>query len=133
MHILKILAAVALGGSASAQAHGQDSQNPKGTVQGFYEFCTSKEWMLRSVCEYFIMGVGDVMGAQGLGYRTAPADVRVYLQKTSLCTGTDNYVPPTGAMVQAFINWAQKHPEKWDYAGVVGVSFALSETWPCRK
>jgi hypothetical protein len=122
--------------SIQIEAHAQvmqEPQNPTATAQGLYEFCSAKEWMLNQVCEYFIMGVGDVMGAQGRNSQTAPPAMRAYLHKTSLCTGTERYVPSAGAMVKAFMNWEQKHPEAWDYAMVVGVTFALSETWPCPK
>jgi hypothetical protein len=39
---------------------------------------------------------------------------------------------PLGAGVQAFIKWAEKHPENWTDDGLFGVTKALSETWPGR-
>jgi Rap1a immunity proteins len=38
----------------------------------------------------------------------------------------------TAAGVQAFKNWAQKHPEAWGIVAYPGVVFALKETWPCK-
>lgn len=34
-----------------------------------------------------------------------------------------------GAMAQAFTNWAEKHPENWGIARILGVISALQETW----
>jgi hypothetical protein len=35
-------------------------------------------------------------------------------------------------MAQAFINWAEKHPENWTMGGADGVILALKETWLCK-
>jgi hypothetical protein len=56
----------------SPQAHAHGSQNTSATVQGYFEFCSSKEEMLRDLCTFFIMGVGDMMGVNGRVYETAP-------------------------------------------------------------
>ena len=37
-----------------------------------------------------------------------------------------------GAMLQAFLIWAEKHPEKWSHYNGTGVLEALHETWPCK-
>jgi hypothetical protein len=39
----------------------------------------------------------------------------------------------SGAGVQAFINCAEKHPEKWHSPDGWGVNEAVRETWPCRR
>jgi hypothetical protein len=38
-----------------------------------------------------------------------------------------------GAALQAFINWAEKNPARWDWVASSGVSAALAETWPRRR
>ncbi|MBS0379007.1 MAG: hypothetical protein JSS29_11020 [Proteobacteria bacterium] len=35
------------------------------------------------------------------------------------------------AAKQAFLNWTEKHPEKWTQPNYLGVTTALSELWPC--
>jgi hypothetical protein len=40
--------------------------------------------------------------------------------------------PSHGAMIQAFINWIEKNPQKWNTNKTAGVIMALQETWPCR-
>jgi Rap1a immunity proteins len=36
-----------------------------------------------------------------------------------------------GAMRQAFINWAEKHPEGWSGDSQLGVMQAIRSAWPC--
>ena len=38
----------------------------------------------------------------------------------------------TAATVQAFINWATGHPDKWNLYRLVGVRSALTGAWPCK-
>jgi len=40
--------------------------------------------------------------------------------------------PSHGAMIQAFINWAEKNPQQWATGKTAGVMLALQESWPCR-
>jgi hypothetical protein len=39
--------------------------------------------------------------------------------------------PTFGAMRQAFLNWADKHPEDWNIGALAGVALAIKATWPC--
>lgn len=39
--------------------------------------------------------------------------------------------PSTGAAVQAFINWAEDHPERWGDLFAFGMARALVEAFPC--
>jgi Rap1a immunity proteins len=38
----------------------------------------------------------------------------------------------SGAMVQAFRNWAERKPKDWGKEAVLEVMNALHETWPCK-
>jgi hypothetical protein len=80
-------------------------------VQGIYEVCQaprqSADWNL---CVGYIEGAADQLAAVNL---TCPGGVAYF------------------AMVQAFMNWAAAHPEKWTMPRGDGVFHALSETWPC--
>ena len=38
----------------------------------------------------------------------------------------------SGAAIQAFKSWAEKHPEKSNEAMLTGVTLAIHETWPCK-
>jgi hypothetical protein len=38
-----------------------------------------------------------------------------------------------GALVKAFENWANNHPEKWDESASVGVAIAIHELFPDKK
>jgi hypothetical protein len=67
-----------------------------------------------------------------LGYVTGVAETMNQLlgpdAKGGYCPkGSISY----GAFQQAFVNWAQRHPEKWSATAFSGVSQALRKTWPC--
>jgi len=47
----------------------------------------------------------------------------------SACTEGVTY----GAMKQAFVNWAEKHPREWQFSADNGAKLALQETWPCSS
>jgi Rap1a immunity proteins len=44
---------------------------------------------------------------------------------------TCGHSPTDGAARQAFLNWADKHPEEWNTETLIGVSRAMKATWPC--
>ena len=41
--------------------------------------------------------------------------------------------PSIDAMIQSFVNYAVKHPEKWNMVTTAGISEWLSEKWPCEN
>jgi hypothetical protein len=102
------------------QAEAQDK--PDQTVQGLYMACkeTNMDQFDRGRCLGFISGIGDVMAVIGSGRH----DLQL-----GLCGPSPT--PTYGAMIQAFMNWAEKHPEQWNIAQEAGVVIALRETWPC--
>ena len=66
-----------------------------------------------------------------LGYVTGAADVLLTLglSGTAGICGKISYE----AAVQAFVNWATAHPERWTNDRLLGVTVALRETWPCNN
>jgi hypothetical protein len=44
---------------------------------------------------------------------------------------TCGHSPTDGATRQAFLNWADKHPEEWNTETLIGISRAMKATWPC--
>jgi Rap1a immunity proteins len=97
-------------------------------VQGLLQKCTvegSKDW---NYCIGYVGGIGTVMLLNGsltdFGFAKPPLEM-------SICR-TERFTATAGAMVQAFRNWAEKHPESWGAEGHIGVMNALRETWPCK-
>jgi hypothetical protein len=93
------------------------------TVQELYMKCKATNPAIGMYCVGYVGGVSDamVMIAElpvGGGQREAFA--------TCAKTGLSR-----GAVVQAFVNWAEKHPEHWADQDFMGVTAALSEIWPC--
>ena len=65
-----------------------------------------------------------------LGYVTGTADTLVEIgasNKLGMC-GRPTY----GVAIQAFLNWADSHPEYWDRDKSFGAIVALHEKWPCK-
>ena len=73
-------------------------------------------------CIHYVAGVADMLAL--VGSSSKGSEVRQMLGKC----GSGSY----GAYVQAFINWADQHPEKWGEHRSFGVAYALTEKWPCR-
>lgn len=94
-------------------------------VQTLLSWCKSpNESQLYSGCIGYISGAADLMQAISV------LDVKDPLIKPflGLC-GRPTY----GAMIQAFINWAEAHPEEWSTDRSLGVASALRQKWPCAQ
>jgi Rap1a immunity proteins len=93
------------------------------TVQGLYRQCKSQaadpleSKFQEALCATYIAGVGDTLQAQGAG------GAKIF----SICAK-----PSYGAMVQAFVNWAEANPREWGKNRLFGVIAALSKNWPCH-
>jgi hypothetical protein len=78
----------------------------------------------------YAAGIGDVMSLAGQDLlHSSDRIVREELVDLSMCPN-NGYT--YGALKQAFVNWAEKHPEKWTEFADLGVIIALRETWPCQ-
>jgi hypothetical protein len=98
-----------------------DGAEAKGrNVQELLDLCKQRpDSYGYAICLNYIAGIGDVMGAT--------AQVIDDFRPLGMC-GEPTY----GALVQAFVNWAEKHPEQWKTDPGVGVMVALRETFPCE-
>jgi hypothetical protein len=93
------------------------------TVQDMYEACTAPPASTdAAICTGYVSGVGDAM--QFIGVK---ANQHSELRDYAICEQ-----PSYGAMVQAFKNWADKHPQQWGANKIVGVMLALQENWGCH-
>jgi hypothetical protein len=102
-------------------------------TQTLYRWCKAKTGSVEhGVCLGYIAGVGELMTVNGADVGSSRpqflTNVEIYLWMTSICNA-----PTPGAMVQAFVNWAEKHPEKWGGERISSVMTALQETWPCKR
>jgi len=94
------------------------------TVQALYQSCKSPEDLPpHALCLGFIAGVGDAMQLIGVGVEQKP-DTRPF----AIC-GKPSY----GAMVQAFIDWAEQNPRERESNRILGVMMALRANWPCKS
>jgi hypothetical protein len=85
-------------------------------------------------CLGYIEAVGQLMVTNGYE-RTKISGVKAsqYLTDTALCQAPSGGVPSGAALIQAFVNWSDKHPEHWADHTLIGVLLALRSTWPCSN
>jgi hypothetical protein len=99
------------------------------TVGTLYQVCGTVTRDAQSSLDYgfcsgFIAGIGRTMFLTG--QIDSPGATR-----TQFIVACSNVGVTTAALVQAFKNWAVKHPEHWGIQAESGVITALRETWPC--
>ena len=106
-----IAAAVVVSGAACAD------ERPFDTIQDLHTMCQDNAplgyW---GWCMGYLLGVADTM-VESHGSKDERICVKDY----------------TGAMLQRiFINWAEKHPKRWQESRWIGATTALHEAWPCK-
>jgi Rap1a immunity proteins len=118
------LAAILLG-SAPAKSE----QPRKDNVQTFYSKCSKGNKMGQAYCLGFISGAARQMFWTGAFFKnTKNHDDRKLISFVSACLESS---VSDSAMLQAFMNWARNHPEKWHMVTQLGVMEAIRSTWPC--
>ena len=119
---------------ASMQAR---AETPPGalTVKNLGEACSSSNPQVFRFCVGYVMGMGELMEANGTRLKHIPASDTgeiFYLHLAGICPAKGERLYPTGeAMVQAVRNWIAANPQKWNDSSQFGVMAALSTTWPC--
>jgi hypothetical protein len=118
-------------GAVHAQTRNEDS------IQFLYQSCKQEMAAgLPRFCLGYIEAVGQVMATNGYErVKLLPSDTegRRYLTGMAICPGPAIGVPSGGALIQAFLNWAEQHPENWANLALAGVVVALASTWPCSN
>jgi hypothetical protein len=113
------------GAPVSILAEGLAQEPP--TVQQLYEDCKDQTRELH--CVGVISGVSGMMRLiASLANRAETAEDRQLMLGLAAC---GDWTDQTA--VQAFKNWAEKHPEHRGVEGRFGVMVAISETWPCKN
>jgi hypothetical protein len=96
------------------------ASDPSMSVQALYTKCTATDLHQQMYCAGFFTSSVDSMMVLG---------AEVSTQALGICPKT---AITAGAAVQAFKNWAQKHPEAWGLQRYLGVLWALQEVWSCK-
>jgi hypothetical protein len=118
MRVASLLLAVLIAGTGLAAA------DDRHDVQTLLDMCKQPAAQVKSsICIGYISGVADLMRVMAVSKHK---DVR---GPFGMCH--EGEAPSRGAMMQAFIVWADKHPEEWQKDMLVGVVEALSDTWRC--
>jgi hypothetical protein len=97
-------------------------------VQTLLSDCTGSQSSFEyTLCVGYVGGVSDQMTLNGLMVINGDDRSR-FVKAFSMCPQPH---PTWGAEIQAFVNWAQKHPEQWQQPGLLGVLAANRTLWPC--
>jgi hypothetical protein len=105
------------------------ADDPKFNVQELYTQCKAPVGTPESLmCLGFISGVADLMQLNGVSRKNFSSVQWSAISNEAICGA-----PTTGAEIQAFINWAEKHPEQWGTFRLIGAIKALRESWPCQE
>jgi hypothetical protein len=95
-------------------------EHPKLTVEALYGMCKEpRENLGGTFCEAYLGASVDQMVFD------AVYGDRSFREGFAICGN----VPSYAAAVQAFKNWAEKHPEEWRKPAVLGVIAALHDLW----
>jgi Rap1a immunity proteins len=112
---------VAIGGSSTSTLAADY------TTQDLLQDCRAEN---KSFCMGYLAGAaGILLDLHDHGTDTVPTKQENVRLVVSACPAGVTF----GAMRQAFINWAEKHPKEWVFSASNGAKLALQETWPCRK
>jgi hypothetical protein len=133
MRLVILLAAVILSFANYSDGWAQDRRND---VQNLYNDCRAPMGSFEnSICLGFVSGIGRHMFNVGDSFKKLRENdpknegrVTAILFPLSACSKSR---VSNGAMVQAFVNWAGRHPERWSDERYAGVWEAIRETWPC--
>jgi len=117
---MKALNSFLLCSLVSAGSHAQAS-DPNSTNR-MLELCTGEGY---PYCAGFISGTAIVMEQVGIS-ASGP-----FRGAFGMCVSTPY---PSGIdEVQAFVNWAQRHPQFGEMPMANGVMTALASSWPCAE
>ncbi|MER9171214.1 hypothetical protein NKI12_28575 [Mesorhizobium australicum] len=97
------------------------------SVEYLLSQCSATSAIEVAGCRNYIAGVADMVGFTHEVMKMENLESAVL---TTYCPGEEGL--SYGAMSQAFVNWAKKHPETWQKPKFGGAIDALVETWPCR-
>jgi hypothetical protein len=93
------------------------------TAHDLYDVCTTRNAVGEMFCAGYISGVARMFGLVPELYSLPRTGLRwCHTERVS-----------NAQMLQAFKNWHNAHPEKWDMPSELAVITALMDTWPCKR
>jgi Rap1a immunity proteins len=96
-----------------------EAKDPATSIQRLYAICSSTDKAEQRYCDGYITAMVESMIAVGK---------EPLARQYGICPTTPISV---AASVQAFKNWAQRHPRHGNLIRYSGVAWALQERWPC--
>lgn len=100
------------------------------STQDLYNDCKSADPGLQIACVRFMSGVAGMMGiAATLETEFKAPDAKIALKVVAMC---NTEFVSAAQMRQAFINWAEKNPTKWQLPESFGAWSAIGDAWRCH-
>jgi Rap1a immunity proteins len=101
----------------------------KMTVEQMVDKCSAADSNSAAFCIGLATGVLSQLQGKGAFFRIASDETRNVLKVAGVACGA---IEPKLALM-AFIGWAKIHPELRGYNGIVGISTAIEQAWPCGE
>jgi Rap1a immunity proteins len=98
----------------------------KDDVQELYRQCKNTGAREELFCLGFIAGVTEQLMANTIMINK---NDKTLDRSLFLCADP---IPTFGAITQAFVKWAENHPESWSIPRQLGVMIAIQKAWPCK-
>jgi hypothetical protein len=125
MEMSGLFLVVALVTLLAGNAQAQERSDTGGSIQQLREWCKrSPAHEDFGQCMQYIVGVSDVMRLIG---NLEASDTGMVRGAVGRCGTAKNY----NDLVQAFVLWSDKRPDRWSEPRRYGVLEALKEKWPC--
>lgn len=99
-------------------------------VQDLYKQCDARQGSFDEIfCLEFVSGVARQLFTNRLALKDIKTSRDLIMM--SIPSACPTSFVSNGAMVQAFSEWAKRHPEEWSATAQIGVMRAVRDTWPC--
>jgi hypothetical protein len=99
------------------------------TVDGLSRSCLSPQVGEQTFCAGYVTGMADLAMLNALVAKQNHSSYEL----SAFCNQPTTASVSHAALIQAFRNWHDKHPEMWTQPAIVGVIKGLQDAWPCPK
>jgi len=124
----RLCAGLVLAGMLVSVCEEASAQTRTYDVQELLGWCKEAATAHAYYCVGLVEGMSEMTNLNGLVLKDLRKPEANEVATFAICQSSGT---STGAGVQAFINWAEKHPERWSQPYSVGVVDSLRELWPC--
>jgi len=130
LYVMLMGAAVIFSTIASVPSFAASEETKWINVQDLYKQCDARQGSFDEIfCLEFVSGVARQLFTNRLALKDIKTSRDLIMM--SIPSACPTSFVSNGAMVQAFSEWAKRHPEEWSATAQIGVMQAVRDTWPC--